>query len=397
MDTTKLRCTHAIAIAIAVALALPVSAAARSASHRHPSVRPGKVHERAGCPSRRRHRRRKNARKAVHVRLVSSSSRVKRLERNSSNLPSSPAPGPVRAPTLTITGRTYYVSPSGSDCNPGTSAASAWRTVKRVNDSSLQPGDGVLFEGGATFSDGTLMPNTSGTAGSPIIFGAYSQRNATLPQGVWFRGQDHLRFEHLTIGPGGNIQGTGHDITIESCSIGNDGLAINAANRNYGWTIADNAIDHTGDSGMLLEGEDFTVSGNTITNTGLDSSISYGKHGIYLKVINATVTDNTITNFSADGISVRYRNSVLTANHISHGKEGIAWFQYDPLAGTSRWTENVITGTTTTGIYVSPSDKGGKTRESFVIERNTIQPAGGVHMNLNKTTGTYLVQKNTLL
>jgi hypothetical protein len=319
-----------------------------------------------------------------------------------SSMPSSPAPGPVRAPALTITGTTYYVSPRGSDSNPGTSAASAWRTVKRVNDVSLHPGDGVLFEGGATFSDNTLLPNASGTPGSPIIFGSYGQGNATLPQGVSLTGQDHLGFEHLRIGPGGNLDGTGHDITVESCSIGNDGLAINAAapnsrSENTNWTIDDNTIDHTGNSGMLLEGEDFTVSGNTISNTGLDSSIPYGKHGIYLKVINATVTDNRITNFSADGISVRYRNSVLTGNHISNGAEGIAWFQYDSLAGTSHWTENVITGTTTTGIYVSPSDKGGNTRESFVIERNTIHPAAGVHMNLNKTTGTYLVQKNKLL
>src|SRR5262249_31341590 len=159
------------------------------------------------------------------------------LKLNSSNSPSSAAPGPVRAPTLTITGRTYYVSPKGSDCNPGRSAASAWRTVKRVNDASLQPGGRVLFEGGARFPEGTLLPHTSGTRGSPIIFGSYGQGNATLPQGVWFRGQHHLGFEHLTIGPGGNIQGTGHDITIEWCSIGNDGLAINAAKSNHRWTI----------------------------------------------------------------------------------------------------------------------------------------------------------------
>ena len=400
MHTTKLRCTRAITIAIAAVLALPVSALARPASPHHPSTSPRKAHKSARCarrPPRRSQRRCKKVHKAAHARLVSSSSRLKSHKQNSLNSPSSPAAGPVQAPTLTITGTTYYVSPSGSDSNPGTSPASAWRTVKRVNEASLQPGDGVLFEGGATFSGQTLLPNASGTAGSPIIFGSYSQGNATLPQGVWFRGQDHLGFEHLTIGPTGNLQGTGNDITVEWCSIGNDGLAINAANSNSGWTIDDNTIDHTGNSGMLLEGEDFTVSGNTITNTGLDSSIPYGKHGIYLKVINATVTDNTITNFSADGISVRYRNSTLTGNHINNGQEGIGFFQYDPIAGTSHWTENVITGTTQAGFYVSPSDMGGNTRESFIIERNTIQPAAGVHMNLSAASGTYTVKENTEL
>jgi len=300
------------------------------------------------------------------------------------------------APVPAITGTTYYVSPSGSDSNSGTSPISAWRTVKRVNEASLAPGDGVLFQGGATFSDETLMPETSGTVGSLIVFGSYGTGNATLPKGVWFRGKDDLAFEHLTIESEGNLQGTGSDITVEWCSIGNDSLPINAAGGNSDWTIDDNTIDHAGNSGMLLEGENFIVSGNTITNTGLDASIPYGKHGIYLKVSNATVTNNTITNFSADGISVRYRNSTLTGNHISNGEVGIAWFQYDPIAGTSRWTENTITGTTEAGIYVSPSDKGGETRESFIIEHNTLQPATGVYMNLHPTTGTYTLENNLL-
>jgi len=300
-------------------------------------------------------------------------------------------------PVLSITGTTYYVSPHGSDSNSGTSSGSAWRTVKRVNAATLAPGDGVLFQGGSTFSDETLMPTGSGAQGEPIVFGSYGEGNAILPQGVWFREHNHLAFEHLTIEHEGNLQGTGNDVTVEWCTIGNDSLAINAAAPNSDWTIDDNTIDHTGNSGMLLEGENFTVSGNTITNTGLDASIPYGKHGIYLKVSNATVTNNTITNFSGDGVSVRYRNSVLTGNHISGGEVGIAWFQYDPVAGTSHWTENTITETTEAGIYVSPSDKGGNTRESFVIEHNTFQPSTGVYMNLHPTTGTYTVQENTLL
>jgi len=298
---------------------------------------------------------------------------------------------------LTITGTTYYVSPSGSDSNPGTSPSSPWRTVKRVNAATLAPGDGVLFGGSATFSDETLMPTSSGVQGKPIVYGSYGQGNAILPQGVWFRGHNHLAFEHLTIGPKGNLQGTGNDITVEWCSIGNDSLAINATGSNSDWTIDDNTINHTGNSGMLLEGDNFTISGNTITNTGLDSSIAYGKHGIYLKVSNATVTNNTITNFSADGISVRYRSSVLTGNQISEGGIGIAWFEMETTAGTSHWNGNTISKTTDAGIYVSSPEPGEETLENFIIEHNTIQPAAGVYMNLHPDAGTYTVQENTLL
>lgn len=402
------------AVAIAALLALPVAALAQPAPGRgpvahaaHARKHTGKAHKSAKCRGRGRgtgHKRHcvkahKASRRRAHASRTHKRANPPAVKPATAAAPGDPA-GPVSAPVLTITGTTYYVSASGSDSNSGTSPGSAWRTVKRVDEASLQPGDGVLFEGGATFSDEALMPGASGASGSPIIFGSYGQGNATLPQGVWFRGHNDLAFEHLTIGPEGDLQGTGENITIEWCTIGNDSLAINAAagssnSNNTNWTVDDNTIDHTGNSGMLLEGEDFTVSGNTITETGLDASIPYGKHGIYLKVANATVTSNTITNFSEDGVSVRYRNSTLADNYISGGSIGIGWFQYDPIAGTSHWTGNTIVGTTAAGIYVSPSDIGGATRESFVIENNAIQPAAGVFMNLKPTTGSYTVQENT--
>jgi hypothetical protein len=303
---------------------------------------------------------------------------------------------PVQAPTLSITGTTYYVSPSGSDANSGTSPSFPWRTVGRVNEARLQPGDGVLFQGGSTFSDETLMPTGSGTPGSPIVFGSYGSGNAILPLGVWFKEASYFGFEHLTISSSGNLQGTGNDVTVEWCTVEDtDDVGINAMGA--GWTIDDNTLEEIGNSGMLLEGEDDTISGNTIADTGLDSSIPYGKHGIYLKVSNATVTHNTIVGFSADGISARYRDSTIAENYISGGPIGIAWFQYDPIAGTSHWTDNTIVGTTEVGIYVSPSDIGGSTRESFVIEHNTIEPAAGGFTNLAPTSGAYAVLENTLL
>jgi parallel beta-helix repeat protein len=320
--------------------------------------------------------------------------------------PTPPATPSVEVPVLTITGTTYYVSRNGSDSNSGTSPSSPWRTVKRVNAATLAPGDGVLFEGGATFSEEALMPRSSGASGSPIVFGSYGTGDASLPLGVWFKEHDGLAFEHLTFSgesssiQGTGIQGTGSDVTIEWCSIGNDSLPVHAMGSE--WTIDENTINHAGNSGMLLEGENFTVSGNTITDTGLDPSITWGKHGIYLKASNATVTDNTITSFNTDGISVRYRNSVLAGNTISGGPIGIGWFQYDPIAGTSHWTSNKISNTTVAGIYVSATSGDAEmgdlaTKESFVIEYNTIDPAAGVEMNLETTSGTYETLENTLI
>ena len=60
---------------------------------------------------------------------------------------------PIQVPAPQIAHVAYFVSPSGSDRNPGTSPQRPWRTVARVNRAHLVPGDGVLFQGGQRFSD----------------------------------------------------------------------------------------------------------------------------------------------------------------------------------------------------------------------------------------------------
>ena len=45
-------------------------------------------------------------------------------------------------------GQTFFVDPDGDDSAAGTSAAEAWRTVARVNQQQLKPGESVLFKRG---------------------------------------------------------------------------------------------------------------------------------------------------------------------------------------------------------------------------------------------------------
>ena len=94
---------------------------------------------------------------------------------------------------------TYYVSASGSDSAAGTSPTSAWRTVGKVNGAALQPGDVVLFEGGATFSDAALMPSRSGTSGARIVYGSYGSGRAALPRGIWLRSVSSIEVRDFRI------------------------------------------------------------------------------------------------------------------------------------------------------------------------------------------------------
>src|SRR5579871_5989459 len=69
-------------------------------------------------------------------------------------------------------GQTYYVSPSGNDLNNGLSAGSPWKTLAKVNSSSFQPGDNVLFQRGGEWRESLTVPS-SGAAGNPITFADY--------------------------------------------------------------------------------------------------------------------------------------------------------------------------------------------------------------------------------
>jgi Bacterial Ig-like domain/Right handed beta helix region len=300
-------------------------------------------------------------------------------------------------------GTTYYVSNSGSNSNDGQTSGSAWQTVAKVNSTTLSPGDQVLFASGQTFSDAALVPPNSGTDGAPIHFGTYGTAgNAVLSKGIGYLDRHWLVFESLTVtGAGAGVlpfQGgnnSGHysnHITIRRClfdngatsSTGVVGIVV------YGddVTIENNTVQNTGDNGMYLVGDGYRVNRNLIQNTGLNTTIGSARHGIYSLASNAEYIANTIYNSSTDGLSIRYRNTIARGNKIIGCQIGIAWFQIDTVAGVSEWTDNYIASYSVAGIYVSPSDTGGNTVESFVIARNTIAFVfGAVGMDLNPLSG----------
>src|ERR1700722_15521666 len=57
-----------------------------------------------------------------------------------------------------VVAATYYVSSSGDDLNEGTSIATAWATIGKVNSSVFLPGDTLYFEGGQTFNGNIYLP-----------------------------------------------------------------------------------------------------------------------------------------------------------------------------------------------------------------------------------------------
>lgn len=76
---------------------------------------------------------------------------------------------------------TYFISTTGDDTQEGTSVATSWRTIDRVNAATLQSGDRVLFKGGETFPGSIMLRTTdSGTPNQPIVVSSYGPGQATI-------------------------------------------------------------------------------------------------------------------------------------------------------------------------------------------------------------------------
>ena len=76
-----------------------------------------------------------------------------------------------------ITGTKYYVSPNGSDSNNGTSPYYPWKSIAKVNATTLKSGDAVLFERGGEYrgkitATAGVTYSAYGTGAKPIINGS---------------------------------------------------------------------------------------------------------------------------------------------------------------------------------------------------------------------------------
>jgi hypothetical protein len=78
----------------------------------------------------------------------------------------------------------YYVNATtGNDGNAGTSPASAWKTISKLNAASFLPGDNIYFERGEVWREQLTVPS-SGSSGNPITFGAYGTGEKPLINGA---------------------------------------------------------------------------------------------------------------------------------------------------------------------------------------------------------------------
>lgn len=125
------------------------------------------------------------------------------------------------------TGNSYYVdSFSGSDDGSGTSAATAWKTLDKVNRRIFDAGDVILFKSGSKWT-GQLWPKGSGTENRPIVVDKYGGDAKPVIDGaglaeaaVLFRNQQYWEINNLEITNTGRGSGVRRGVHIDADNCG---------------------------------------------------------------------------------------------------------------------------------------------------------------------------------
>src|SRR4051794_16958177 len=297
---------------------------------------------------------------------------------------------------------TYYVSPTGSDSNNGTSPSAPIQTLGRASNLPLAPGDQVLLQRGASFS-GKLAIWRSGTASSPITIGAYGSGSKPLVTG-----------DCLEVG-GSYVTMT--DFTVQYCTVNGiwtDGVGnvisnVEATHNIQGIDVAEHArntkvvhnylhnndrmapntpgaFDDWGAVGMVVQGDDTEVAYNTISDNWAPCA-DFGTDGSAVEIyggIGTLVHHNTASNnrtFTELGNS-RSADNTFAYNLVTSNLQDTEFLitrgssdYFGPVSGTVAVNNSVkLTGSNSLGF----SCYAGCTPGFFMLYNNVLDVAGRI-------------------
>src|SRR3954452_17150870 len=297
---------------------------------------------------------------------------------------------------------TYYVSPTGSDSNSGTSPDAAIKTLGRASGLPLNPGDQVLLERGATFS-GKLAVWKSGTPASPITIGSYGSGNKPVVTGDCLEvGGSYVTMTDLSVqycttngiwsdGVGNVISNVEAAHNVQGIDVGphakNTKVVRNYLHNND--RMAPNtpgAFDDWGAVGMVVEGDNTEVAYNTI-NDNWAPSADFGTDGSAVEIyggIGTLVHHNTANNnrtFTELGNN-RSADTTYAYNQVTSSLKDTEFLitrgdadYFGPVRGTVAMNNSVkLTGANSLGF----SCYAGCTPDLFTMYNNVLDVAGRI-------------------
>jgi parallel beta helix pectate lyase-like protein/pectate lyase-like protein len=280
--------------------------------------------------------------------------------------PSEGTPTSLPAPSLPPAAA-KYVSPNGSDSNPGT-AASPWRTLSKAI-SAAAPGDTVVLREGTYGAPGTKTGvSASGTAAAPITFTGFPGEGRPVIQGYVRVTGSHLRFSGIIFdGPTGAVDTKtssnpgGEEVQV-SIMYGSDVEVSGSEIRDNAWHAGIYVYDST----------DVRVLGNWIHDNGDRSQPSQANldHGIYWSKGSGLVANNVIERNLTYGVQLYPDANAVTVGHntiVGNGKGGVILAE---KAAGNRLVNNVVANNASYGIRTYGLTGSGNVAQSNLLWHN---------------------------
>lgn len=205
---------------------------------------------------------------------------------------------------------TFYISPTGSDDNAGTSEAAPWRSLPRVGTADLRPGDRILLRGGARFAatELTVPRSAAGTRANPIVVGSYGTGRGSITgssgscitiAGSWVTVRDVVTQDCTYSG----LSITGDHVTVTDIETSGSFAGVTIRDGADHAVVRDSYIhdnvtmrpdtpgpdDDSGAFGVLVNGDHALVTGNTISGQDAPSA-DYGTDGAAVELYGAKGT-----------------------------------------------------------------------------------------------------------
>jgi hypothetical protein len=259
---------------------------------------------------------------------------------------------------------TLYVSPSGSDSNPGTLSA-PWQTPQKAANSTAA-GQTVCFRGGTypqTVTSGYQQTfNNSGSAGTPIVFTNYPAEVALI------QGSTRINGSYLTFR--GTPQGAGSCDAINQCGLifeGSQGYNIDgidiccATNSNSNFVLFDHVEIRkaTYHAGLYQEGCNNAIIGSYVHDNGAFNADRSEDNGIYWSVTSpgcangGLIANNLVENNYSKGIQLYNGGSAISPafvtvtenTSVNNGAQGaVVWGDHNVFVNNILYNNNNLSG-----------------------------------------------------
>ena len=190
---------------------------------------------------------------------------------------------------VALAAATYYVSPSGSDSNNGTSQLSAWATIQHATN-VMQPGDTAIILAG--IYNERVSVSRSGQNGKPITFQVLAGATATM-QGFEVNASyiqilgfnitnnnqtDETAWGIYLIGSNNTVSGNNiHDLCAEGIYVSGNGNPNSAGTANN--IVSHNSFIRDEMAGGQIEGQNNLVVYNTVSGTLQYPPNCYSRNG----------------------------------------------------------------------------------------------------------------------